>query len=143
MVGAEQSRGGRFGTRWTRQKRALAEALAQGDGFRSAQELHALLRARGTRIGLTTVYNQLRALAEAGQVDVTRAQDGETRYRRCVTASHHHHLLCRCCGRTVEVEGAEVERWANRVGAEAGFADVAHTIEVIGTCGQCAAASAN
>lgn len=128
---------GRFGARSTRQKRALAAVLSQGDSFRSAQELHAVLVACGTRIGLTTVYNQLRALAEAGQLDVTRAVDGEVLYRRCASVSHHHHLLCRSCGRTVEVEGAEVERWANRVGAQAGFVDVAHTVEVVGTCGPC------
>jgi Fur family ferric uptake transcriptional regulator len=123
--------------RSTRQKRALAAVLAGSDRFRSAQDLHAELRARGENVGLTTIYGQLRALAEAGQVDALRGDDGETRYRRCAKGHHHHHLVCRRCGRTVEIEGPEVEHWAATVAAEHGFSDVSHTVEVTGICGAC------
>jgi Fur family ferric uptake transcriptional regulator len=83
------------------------------------------------------VYNQLRALADAGEVDTLRTSDGETLYRRCGTG-HHHHLVCRDCGGTVEVEGPEVERWADRVAGRHGFVDIAHTVEIVGTCSACA-----
>jgi Fur family ferric uptake transcriptional regulator len=129
------------GGRSTRQKRALALVVDETRDFRSAQELHEALRARGERVGLTTVYNQLRALAEAGLLDTLRSSDGETLYRRCGSEGHHHHLLCRSCGRTVEVAGLAIERWAEKVAAEAGFVDVSHTIEVVGTCSTCAAAT--
>ena len=124
--------------RSTRQKRALSAVLAQTDQFRSAQELHAALRARGERVGLTTVYQQLRTLAAAGQIDSLRAYGGELLYRYCDTDQHHHHLVCRSCGRTVEVEDTVVRRWAEQVAADAGFADVAHHLEFSGTCGDCA-----
>jgi Fur family ferric uptake transcriptional regulator len=123
--------------RSTRQKRALAAVLEASDTFRSAQELFTELRARGENVGLTTVYNQLRALAESGEVDVLRSDEGESLYRRCATGDHHHHLVCRRCGRTVEVEGPEVERWAERVAAENQFVGVSHTLEVFGTCDEC------
>ena len=123
--------------RSTRQKRALAAVLDTSDTFRSAQELFTELRANGETVGLTTVYNQLRALVDSGDVDVMRSDDGESLYRRCVTGDHHHHLVCRRCGRTVEVEGPEVERWAERIAAESGFVDVTHTVEVFGTCDAC------
>jgi Fur family ferric uptake transcriptional regulator len=124
--------------RSTRQKRALAAAIDESQEFRSAQELHEAVRLRGEQVGLTTVYNQLRALAESGLLDTLRSEDGETLYRRCDSSGHHHHLLCRICGRTVEVAGSSVERWAERVAAKAGFVDVSHTIEVVGTCPTCA-----
>lgn len=124
--------------RSTRQKRALAAVLDASDSFRSAQELFGELRAHGENVGLTTVYNQLRALTEGGEVDAIRADDGETLYRRCITGQHHHHLLCRQCGRTVEVEAPEVERWAERVARGNGFVDVSHTLEIFGTCVECA-----
>ena len=124
--------------RETRQKRALAAVLDQTDAFRSAQDLFADLRAQGQTVGLTTVYNQLRALAEAGQVDTLRTEDGETLYRRCGSAHHHHHLVCRKCGAAVEVEGPEVEHWADRVAGTHGFVDIAHTVEIVGTCADCA-----
>jgi Fur family ferric uptake transcriptional regulator len=136
---APEPEGGRpSDVRSTRQKRALSAVLAQTDRFRSAQELHAALRARGERVGLTTVYQQLRALAAAGQIDSLRADGGELLYRHCDTDQHHHHLVCRSCGRTVEVEDTVVRRWAEQVAADAGFADVAHHLEFSGTCGDCA-----
>ena len=124
--------------RRTRQQRALTEMLAADTDFRSAQELHAELRAAGAAVGLTTVYNNLRGLVQRGAVDTLRTEGGETLYRRCRTNSHHHHLVCRRCGRTVEVSGPEVETWAEVVAAEAGFVDVHHTVEIIGTCRDCA-----
>ena len=127
------------GRRTTRQRSALVSLLDELDGFRSAQELHALLRARQDPVGLATIYRTLQSLVDDGQLDVLRAADGEAAYRRC-SPSHHHHLVCRSCGRTVEVADPPVERWAARVAAEHGFADVEHQVEVFGTCADCAAA---
>jgi Fur family transcriptional regulator, ferric uptake regulator len=125
------------GARATRQRAAVASVLDEIDDFRSAQDIHAILRSRGDSVGLTTVYRTLQSLADAGKVDVLRTGDGESVYRRCST-SHHHHLVCRQCGRTVEVEGPAVERWAEKVGAEHGFVKVTHTVEIFGTCSDCA-----
>ena len=125
------------GVRSTRQRTAVAEALERIDGFRSAQDLHEMLRHDGASVGLTTVYRHLQALADAGQVDVLRNDDGESVYRRCPTEAHHHHLVCRSCGRSVEVDGPEVEAWASSIAAAHGFTDVSHTVEVFGTCTSC------
>ena len=125
-------------TRTTRQAGAVREALASRAGFVSAQDLHADLRQRGDGIGLTTVYRHLQALADGQAVDVLRNPDGESTYRLCGSERHHHHLVCRSCGRAVEIEGRAVERWAAQVAAREGFVDVDHTIEVFGTCADCA-----
>jgi Fur family transcriptional regulator, ferric uptake regulator len=123
----------------TRQRAAVSQVLDELDEFRSAQEIHAVLRERGEGVGLATVYRTLQRMAEDGQVDLLRSADGEAVYRRCASDNHHHHLVCRSCGRTVEVAGPAVERWAEGVAAEHGFAEVSHTLEVFGTCGLCAA----
>jgi Fur family ferric uptake transcriptional regulator len=121
----------------TRQRSAVASLLAEVDGFHSAQELHAMLRDRGDAIGLTTVYRTLQALADNDEVDVMRPPGGEHLYRRC-SDTHHHHLVCRSCGATVEVEGPAVESWTSRVAARHGYSDVSHTLELLGTCAACA-----
>jgi len=125
-----------IGLRLTRQRAAVSAALDSIDDFRSAQELHDLLKRRGDAVGLATVYRTLQALADAGEIDVLRTDDGEAIYRRC-SSGHHHHLVCRECGRTVEVEGPAVERWAAAIARQHGFSDVSHTIEVFGTCADC------
>jgi Fur family ferric uptake transcriptional regulator len=109
-------------------------------GFWSAQQIHAELRRRGERIGLTTVYRHLQVLSEDGLLDTIRDAGGETLYRRCRSATHHHHLICRVCGTSVEVEGRAVEQWAEKVAAEAGFTAVDHTVELFGLCPSCGAA---
>jgi Fur family ferric uptake transcriptional regulator len=123
----------------TRQRAAVQALLVDIDDFVSAQNLHARLRDQGQTVGLATVYRTLQAMATDGDVDMLRTDDGEAVYRRCSTSNHHHHLVCRSCGRTVEVEGPAVESWADKVSAENGFSDVRHTLEIVGTCSDCQA----
>jgi Fur family ferric uptake transcriptional regulator len=126
--------------RSTRQGTAVRDALREAGGFRSAQDVYAVLRTRGAAVGLSTVYRHLQALVDDGVVDVIHNADGEATYRYCGApgSGHHHHLVCRSCGRTEEVEGRAVERWAGEVGHEHGYSDVDHTVELFGLCPQCA-----
>ena len=129
---------GSTAVRSTRQRAAISALLDNVEEFRSAQELHDELRRRGEGIGLTTVYRTLQSMAAAGLLDTLRTDSGESVYRQC-SDHHHHHLVCRTCGTTVEVEGAAAESWATEVAALHGFSDVSHTIEIFGVCADCAA----
>ena len=122
--------------RQTRQRTAVAELLDGLEEFKSAQELHLMLRRSGEQIGLTTVYRSLQSLADASEIDLLVSDDGETRYRKCST-THHHHLVCRDCGSTVEIAGPAVESWADTLAAEHGFTEVSHTLEIFGRCRRC------
>lgn len=122
--------------RSTKQRRAVAEILADLAEFRTAQQIHDELRAKGDSIGLTTVYRTLQSMSDAGELDAIRTGDGETAYRRCSTG-HHHHLVCRTCGRTVEVQGPAVEKWATAIAEQNGFREVSHDLEIFGTCATC------
>ena len=124
------------GPRPTKQRLAVLEALASVEDFRSAQEVHEILSSSGSSVGLATVYRTLQLYADQGDVDVLRREDGEAIYRRC-SETHHHHLVCRACGATVEVEGPAVERWTTAMAADHGFTDVSHTLEIFGTCASC------
>src|SRR4030081_4137334 len=108
--------------RSTRQRAAISTLLETLDEFRSDQELHDELRRRGENIGLTTVYRTLQSMAAAGMVDTLRTDTGESVYRRC-SDHHHHHLVCRSCGSTIEVGDHEVEAWAAGVATKHGFSD--------------------
>lgn len=125
------------GQRATRQRAAVLRALAASDDFRSAQEWHDAIRAQGDAVGLTTVYRTLAALAESGGVDTITDEGGEARYRRCSDTGHHHHLVCRKCGATVELEAGPVEAWTHSIAEAHGFTDLAHTVEIFGICPRC------
>ncbi len=127
--------------RSTQQGAAVRDALLSQEGFRSAQDVYATLRADGQAVGLSTVYRHLQSFADQGLADVIQTPDGEATYRFCGSSSsprHHHHLVCRRCGRAEEVEGRSVERWATDVAAKYGFTEVDHTVELFGVCGSCA-----
>ncbi|MFI1990843.1 Fur family transcriptional regulator [Actinoplanes sp. NPDC020271] len=121
----------------TRQRGEVMALLQEVDGARSAQQLHMLLRQRGAKVGLTTVYRTLQMLVDAGDADAARLPGGEQLFRLCSRDGHHHHLVCRDCGKTVEIAGPAVERWADEVAEANGFTDVRHTIEIFGTCRDC------
>jgi Fur family ferric uptake transcriptional regulator len=127
--------------RATKQGGAVRDALRAAGGFRSAQDVYAELRAEGGAVGLSTVYRHLQALVDDGVVDVIHTADGEATYRYCGDPGpgHHHHLVCRQCGRTEEIEGRAIERWAGDVAREHGYTAVDHTVELFGLCPGCTA----
>jgi len=126
--------------RSTKQGTVIEGALRRASGFRSAQELHADLSRTEEKVGLSTVYRHVTALVSAGVLDAVQTADGETVFRLCGTEAHHHHVVCRVCGFSAEVQAPEVEVWAVAVSRDAGFTDVTHTVEVFGTCASCASA---
>ncbi len=111
-------------------------ALKKQGKFASAQSVYQLLRKDGESTGLATVYRTLQKAAARNTVDVLRKDDGEALYRLCETG-HHHHLVCTSCGKTIEVEGSSVERWANTVAKNHGFRQVSHVVELFGLCAKC------
>ena len=120
----------------TWQKDAVRHALSEATGFVSAQDLHLVLRNHGSTIGLATVYRALADLATLGEADSLQSKDGELLYRACGT-DHHHHLICRKCGQTVEIEADKVEAWADDVAKAHGFSRPSHTIDIFGDCSTC------
>lgn len=124
----------------TWQKDAVRSALGEATEFVSAQDLHQVLRNQGSTIGLATVYRALADLALQGETDSLQSKDGELLYRACGT-SHHHHLICRKCGKTVEIEAHKVEAWADDVAKAHGFVRPSHTIDIFGDCASCSVKS--
>jgi Fur family transcriptional regulator, ferric uptake regulator len=122
--------------RSSRQFDAVIAELARSEYFRSAQDIHVALRAGGQAVGLATIYRALQTLVDHGAADVLQTASGEAVYREC-SRTHHHHLVCRRCGSTVEVTGPAFERWADRTAQEHGYTEVSHTLELFGICADC------
>ena len=127
--------------RSTRQRAAILELLQEADSFLSAQQMHDALRAKGMKVGLTTVYRNLQLMTELDEVDVVRREDGESMFRRCEGDEHHHHLVCRSCGFTVELANDQLEAWATTLARKHRFSQVTHDLELFGLCRSCSARS--
>jgi Fur family ferric uptake transcriptional regulator len=127
----------------TRQRMTVLQALIDTGGLVSAQTLHTTLAAEDARVGLSTVYRTLTALAEAGRADVVRDSNGERLFRYRPGAGHRHYLRCCVCGLSIAVDSGPVEDWAERTARAAGFSAVHHTVELAGVCPECGAAAAS
>ena len=125
--------------RVTKQRLAVSAALDRLEDFVSTQDLHRILHDEGASVSLATTYRILQSMADEGHVDVLRTDDGEAVYRRCEATGHHHHLVCRRCGRAVDIEAPAVETWASRVAREHGYPAIEHPVEVFGLCPECTA----
>ena len=121
----------------TRQKRAVKAALHEAADFVSAQALFELLEEQGEPIGLNTVYRVLSGMVETGDADTINTET-ETLFRACST-EHHHHLICRQCGKTVEIAAEPIEDWARGVAAEHGYTQAEHLIDIFALCAECSA----
>jgi Fur family ferric uptake transcriptional regulator len=119
--------------RTTKQRTSVVAALADASEFVSAQELHALLGDEAP--SLATVYRTLQALEREGSIDTVN-RNGESLYRACGPA-HHHHLVCTGCSTTIEVDGGEIEQWATRTAESHGFAMQSHIADIYGRCADC------
>lgn len=139
MQSSEKAVDGTGFQRNTRQRAVIQASLSSGLDFRTAGQIHDELKRDGDKIGLSTVYRALQAMADSGELDSIRTPDGETAYRRC-SDGHHHHLVCRSCGHTEEVWGPTFEQWADRVAEEHGYTEVRHDLEIFGLCADCTAA---
>lgn len=124
--------------RMTKQRQAVAAALQKSPDFLSAKQLHAQMAAAGVAVGLATVYRNLQLLSEDGVVDSIRSEDGEVLYRSCDRPHHHHHLVCRSCQRSEEIEAGAVEEWVEQVAQKYGFVEVEHHADLFGLCQECA-----
>lgn len=120
----------------TWQKTAVLDELSNTEEFVSAQELHQKISQSGKKLGLTTVYRALTEMVEQGLADSLSLSDGEMRYRIC-TPEHHHHLICRVCGKTVEFDLPGFEELAETVAKQNSFTELSHEIELFGICKDC------
>jgi Fur family ferric uptake transcriptional regulator len=114
----------------------VLSVLERVGGFASAQEVYQLLQRNSQSIGLTTVYRALQSLLDDRAVDTLRRDDGEAIYRLC-GENHHHHLVCKSCGTTIEIQANAIEKWAQQMASDHGFREVGHTAEIFGICSKC------
>jgi Fur family ferric uptake transcriptional regulator len=119
-------------SRRTEQREAIVEALRGSERAVTAQELHGQLDG----VGLATVYRNLQRLADEGDADTLRRDNGEIAFLLC-GGGHHHHLTCRKCGRVERVRDCRLDDWARSVAAGHGFSEVEHHAELVGVCATC------
>ncbi len=121
----------------TRPREQIASILRAERRFLSAAEIHRVLESEDAPVSLSTVYRTLEHLLSKGDVTVRVADDGESAYMLCEPTHHHHHAICRSCGRVEDVDCSAIGQFAESLRSIHGFELDAHKMEFIGRCQAC------
>ncbi|MEO7202902.1 MAG: Fur family transcriptional regulator [Candidatus Tumulicola sp.] len=121
----------------TRPRELIANVLHRERRFLTAGDIQHELDGVDAKVALSTIYRTLEHLKTRGAI-ATRIDDaGEAAYIYCEPDHHHHHAICRTCGRVEDVDCTAMEQFAHSVLASSGFALDGHDIEFTGTCATC------
>jgi Fur family ferric uptake transcriptional regulator len=121
-------------------RRAVVELLGRQDCCLSAQEIFDRLRAARRPVGIASVYRTLETLAGLRLVKRIDAGDGIARYEPTrPNGDHHHHLVCRDCGKVEAFADPQLERAIDRVAGGLGYNVDEHEVVLTGACSDCAA----
>ena len=128
------------GLQVTAQRLAVLRAVSDRP-HSPADDIHKVVRAELGAISLQTVYDALGALTDKGLLRRIQPAGSPARYENRVD-DNHHHLICRTCGRMVDVDCAvgttPCLTAADDVGYEIDEAEVIYW----GRCPKCAATRA-
>lgn len=125
------------GVKKTKQRLAVAAALAAADTPLTALELAARLEQRGEAVWLSTVYRILDAFAEKGLVLKTPVLDSGVALYELARDRHRHYAVCVLCNRVVAMENCPMDSFLPRL-AEQDFHVLGHRLQMYGYCAACA-----
>jgi Fur family ferric uptake transcriptional regulator len=121
----------------TAPRRALSALIARQSGHFTAAELLAEAHSRDVNVGRATVFRTLDLLAEQGELERIDLPSGEHAYVSCAPHEHHHHVVCRKCGKSVEIADSGLLSVVEKVGRRSGFRIESHRLELYGLCPEC------
>lgn len=124
------------GYRITRPRRAVIRALLEDEGYSSPARVRERARRYCASVGLVTVYRTLDLLSQMGFARRIHTENDCHGYA-VANHGHHHHLVCRQCGATVEFKGCDLSRFLVRVSEETGYVIENHLLELEGLCSSC------
>jgi Fur family ferric uptake transcriptional regulator len=120
----------------TKQRKIILQELMRSPCHPTASELHEKVRKKLPRISLGTVYRNLEAMAEMGQIRKLESSGSTSRFDGDLTP--HNHVHCLRCGRMDDLHGAFEERVdlkkAERI---SGYEISRYQLDFSGICPQC------
>ncbi len=102
----------------------------------SPQELYQILLKKKKSIGLTSIYRSLDLFESLG-ITFKIINGSAVKYKFCELEDHHHHIICKRCGRVVELRFCDIEGWSEKVKESTGYEVTDHQLSFYGFCRSC------
>ena len=123
------------GYKLTPQRRVILDIIHETSSHLTADDIYNLVQQRIRGVNKSTVYRTLELLEELDCV--VRSEMGERFIYHHAEEGHHHHLVCRQCGRIIEMSEAHLEPMRQMLLDELGFqVDIKHLM-LHGLCADC------
>lgn len=132
LAGALRDRGQRV----TPQRLVIARVMEELDRHATAEMVFSEVSTRMPGVSLPTVYATLDLLEELGLVHRVATEGGTVVFDPRTDA--HHHLVCRACGKIVDVDAPLEPEAVLAAARDAGFTPGHAQVTVRGLCRDCA-----
>jgi Fur family ferric uptake transcriptional regulator len=123
--------------RITPERFEILETVLHCDGHFDADELYLRMKNAGSKVSRATVYNTLDKLTECGIVARYRFGERLARYEIMFGNEHHHHIICRSCGKIEEFVDKRVERFAREAALSMRYGFENTVLHIYGVCHEC------
>ncbi|MFN2450645.1 MAG: Fur family transcriptional regulator [Candidatus Baltobacteraceae bacterium] len=120
----------------TRPREQITGVLRDQRRYLSAAEVFELLKKARAKVSLSTVYRTLDFMQAKGEASARTDERGEASYVIC-EPTHHHHAICKQCGRVEDIACEAIEHLADDLFAHHHFALDDHAMEFYGRCALC------
>lgn len=124
------------GHRVTRQREVIIDAICEGHGHTSFDDIHARIHARDRSIDRSTIYRTVHLFVSLGLVVEAKTSGSETLYEVRKPLPHHH-LVCRSCGDEKEVPNDAIEATVEAIFDEHHFRVSTDHLVLFGVCAEC------
>lgn len=127
----------RKGLRNSSSRSAILAEFLKADKHLTSEELYKIISAKISTIGIATVYRSLHLFCECGIARELKMEDGISRYEPLLGHEHHDHLVCKKCGKFIEIIDADLEKIQRKIADQHKFNLNNHKMELYGLCSEC------
>ncbi len=124
------------GLRMSLPRSLIYEELSSSRTSRSPREIYRSLHKKKRRIGLTSIYRCL-DLFESLEIVFKISGRPNVKYRLCESKSHHHHIVCKRCGKVAELNFCDLSEELKKVTESTGYEVTDHRLNFYGFCVDC------
>ena len=124
------------GYRMTPQRLMIVSAIENSDNHISAEDIYAQVVAKYPNVNVSTVYRTLELLEQLGLVTKTEMGVGRIMYHP-IEKGHHHHLVCRECGITIDLDDSALSPLRESLLRDYQFNAELRHMGILGLCAGC------
>jgi Fur family ferric uptake transcriptional regulator len=122
----------------TKQREIILETILENKNWHfTAEELFAAVKKKDRDIGMATIYRTLELMQNLDIVHVLDFNDDSRKYELYLEAAHHHHLICKSCGKLVEFSDQDINYFESELEEKYDFQITEHKLRFYGYCNDC------